>query len=119
VTTERKQRTVGQLAMSLLTTTDHKVIGKMYLVTSFAFFLLGGVLALIIRAELAQPGSQVVDEETYNQLFTMHGTIMLLLFRDAAVRRLRQLRHAAADRRPDVAFPRSTCSATGCSCSAG
>ena len=52
----------------------------MYLITSFVFFLVGGVMALIIRAELAQPGNQIVTNEQYNQLFTMHGTIMLLLF---------------------------------------
>src|SRR4051794_8810050 len=64
-----------------LTTTDHKVIGNLYLVTSFVYFLLGGVLALLIRAELMTPGLQLVDNPTqYNQLFTMHGTIMLLLF---------------------------------------
>ena len=51
-----------------------------YLITSFSFFLLAGVLALIIRAELARPHLQIVNEEVYNQLFTVHGTIMLLLF---------------------------------------
>ena len=64
----------------VITTTDHKVIGKLYLVTSFAFFLVGGLMAMVIRAELAEPDLQFVDNEVYNQLFTMHGTIMLLLF---------------------------------------
>ena len=64
----------------LLTTTDHKTIGLMYIVTSFAFFMLGGVLALLMRAELARPGLQFFSNEQYNQLFTMHGTIMLLMF---------------------------------------
>jgi cytochrome c oxidase subunit 1 len=63
-----------------LTTTDHKKIGAMYIFTSFLFFLLGGVMALFIRAELAWPGVQFVDPETYNQLFTMHGTTMIFLF---------------------------------------
>ena len=63
-----------------MTSTDHKVIGYMYLITSFVFFLLGGVMALIIRAELAGRAPQIVRHEQYNQLFTMHGTIMLLLF---------------------------------------
>ncbi|HEX2176999.1 MAG TPA: cbb3-type cytochrome c oxidase subunit I, partial [Nocardioidaceae bacterium] len=63
-----------------MTTTDHKLIGKMYLVTSFGFFVVAGVMAMLIRAELAYPGQQVVEDEVYNQLFTMHGTIMLLLF---------------------------------------
>src|SRR2546423_13853491 len=75
-----RRRPLGQVIGRLLSSTDHKVIGQLYLVTSFAFFLIGGVLALLIRAELAKPGLQFVNEETYNQLFTMHGTIMLLLF---------------------------------------
>jgi len=62
------------------TTTDHKKIGILYMVTAFAFFLLGGVLALLIRAELAQPGRDLVGESAYNQLFTMHGSIMMFLF---------------------------------------
>ncbi|MEY3008487.1 MAG: cytochrome c oxidase subunit I [Candidatus Nanopelagicaceae bacterium] len=75
-----KPLTKGQLAVKLLTTTDHKVIGYMYLATSFFWFLIGGILALAIRAELAQPGLQYMSSEQYNQVFTMHGTIMLLMF---------------------------------------
>ncbi|HEY0775471.1 MAG TPA: cbb3-type cytochrome c oxidase subunit I, partial [Nocardioidaceae bacterium] len=71
---------LGQQIVRVLTTTDHKLIGKLYLGTSFAWFILGGIMALIIRSELAFPGQQVVNDETYNQMFTMHGTIMLLLF---------------------------------------
>ena len=82
----------------MLTTTDHKVIGNIYLFTSFAFFIIGGIMALLIRAELAQPGTQIVDEETYNQLFTMHGTIMLLLFATPLFFGFAQRDHAAADR---------------------
>src|SRR5687768_1748270 len=63
-----------------LTTTDHKKIGAMYIFTSFLFFIAGGVMALFIRAELAFPGVQFVDPETYNQLFTLHGTTMIFLF---------------------------------------
>jgi len=66
--------------MTWLTTTDHKRIGILYLVSAFAFFLLGGVIALLMRTELAVPGLQVTDEHGYNQMFTMHGTIMMLLF---------------------------------------
>jgi cytochrome c oxidase subunit I len=62
----------------LLTTTDHKTIGKLYLVTSFTWLLIGRVLASLMRSERAFPGQQVVNDEPYNQLFTMHGTIMLL-----------------------------------------
>jgi cytochrome c oxidase subunit 1 len=51
----------------------------LYLVTAFGFFMAGGLMALLMRAELARPGQQFLSAEQYNQLFTMHGTIMLLL----------------------------------------
>jgi cytochrome c oxidase subunit 1 len=58
----------GSMLGQLLRTTDHKLIGKMYLVTSFVFFMVGGVLALLMRAELARPGMQFLSPEQYNQL---------------------------------------------------
>ena len=70
----------GRAIVGWLTTTDHKRIGHLYLITTFAWFLFGGILALIMRAELARPGLQFLSVEQYNQLFTMHGTIMLLMF---------------------------------------
>ena len=70
----------GRAIVGWLTTTDHKRIGHLYLITTFVWFLFGGLLALIMRAELARPGLQFVSVEQYNQLFTMHGTIMLLMF---------------------------------------
>ena len=64
-----------------VTTTDHKRIGILYIVNSFIFFFLGGLLALVVRTELAQPGIQfLTDEGLYNQLFTMHGSVMIFLF---------------------------------------
>jgi cytochrome c oxidase subunit 1 len=63
-----------------LTTTDHKKIGIMYLVNSYLWFGVAGLLAVFIRVELAQPGTQYFGEERYNQLFTMHGTTMIFLF---------------------------------------
>ncbi len=60
--------------------TDHKVIGIQYMVTTFIFFLIGGLLAMIIRGELITPQSDVVDRPLYNGLFTMHGTIMIFLW---------------------------------------
>ena len=64
-----------------LTTTDHKRIGILYVVNSFIFFFLGGILALLVRTELAQPGIQfLADEHVYNQIFTMHGTVMIFMF---------------------------------------
>src|SRR5512143_1282655 len=66
--------------MEWLTTVDHKKIGLLYIVTSFLFFLSGGIMALFIRLELAAPGQQIVSAQTYNMLFTMHGTTMIFLF---------------------------------------
>ena len=60
--------------------TDHKVIGIQYLVTSFFFYFVGGFLAEIVRTELATPDPDLVQPEMYNQMFTMHGTIMLFLW---------------------------------------
>ena len=100
------ERTLGQQVVKVLTTTDHKVIGNMYLVTSFLFFIFGGILALLIRAELAAPGTQIVDDETYNQLFTMHGTIMLLMFATPLFFGFGNAIMPLQIGAPDVAFPR-------------
>jgi len=62
-----------------LTTTDHKRIGLLYFWTAVAFFVIGGLEALVIRLQLAGPNGHVVNAETYNQLFTMHGTTMIFL----------------------------------------
>jgi cytochrome c oxidase subunit I len=66
--------------MSWLTTTDHKKIGILYMVTSFVFFLIGGVEALMIRLQLGVANNTLISPEVYNQLFTMHGTTMIFLF---------------------------------------
>ncbi|MHB8296072.1 MAG: cytochrome c oxidase subunit I [Acidimicrobiales bacterium] len=66
--------------LNWLTSTDHKVIGISYTVTSLGFFLFSGVLAEMIRTQLASPLNHFVDQHTYNQLFTMHGSIMMFLF---------------------------------------
>jgi len=63
-----------------LTGTDHKVVAVRTLATSLVFFLAGGVMALLMRTELSQPGLQVVSAESYNALFTMHGSTMIYLF---------------------------------------
>jgi cytochrome c oxidase subunit 1 len=84
----------------MLRTTDRKDIAILCLVTSFVFFLASGAMALLIRAELARPGLQFLSNEQYNQLFTMHGTIMLLLY--AAPQRLLVL--AVPVRRADRAL---------------
>lgn len=101
-----RETTLGQKVVMIMTTTDHKVIGNMYLVTSFIFFLIGGVLALAIRANLAQPGSNLLSDEAYNQAFTMHGTIMLLLFATPLFFGFANAIMPLQIGAPDVAFPR-------------
>jgi cytochrome c oxidase subunit I len=66
--------------LAWLTTTDHKRIGILYLFATFLFFILGGVEALIMRLQLAQPDGTLVNPETYNGLVTIHGTTMIFLF---------------------------------------
>src|ERR671935_270595 len=63
-----------------LTTTDHKLIGIMYMFTGFVSFLIGGIFALIMRVQLAQPGLNVVDAELYNQMVSAHGVTMIFFF---------------------------------------
>ncbi len=89
-----------------ITTVDHKRIGILYMITAVVFFIASGILALLMRAELAQPGLQIMDESTYNQAFTIHGTGMMLLFATPLVAGFANYfvpLHVGA---PDVAFPR-------------
>ncbi|MCW2879242.1 MAG: Cytochrome-c oxidase [Sphaerisporangium sp.] len=106
VVAARRRARKGTVIARWASSTDHKVIGHLYLITSFVFFLIGGVMALIMRAELAQPGLEFVSNEQFNQLFTMHGTIMLLMFATPLfagfANELMPLQIGA----PDVAFPR-------------
>ncbi|GAA4904145.1 cytochrome c oxidase subunit I [Tessaracoccus lubricantis] len=97
---------LGTQVMKYFTTTDHKVIGNMYFVTAFIFFLIGGVLALGIRAELASPGMDYMNYETFNQFFTMHGTIMLLMFATPMFSGFANAILPLQLGAPDVAFPR-------------
>ncbi|HBX80361.1 MAG: cytochrome c oxidase subunit I [Propionibacteriaceae bacterium] len=92
--------------MSYLTTTDHKVIARMYIWTAMSFFAFGGVLALAIRAELVLPGLQFLDRETFNEFFTMHGTIMLLMFATPMFAAFANAIMPIQIGAPDVAFPR-------------
>ncbi|MCI4061048.1 cytochrome c oxidase subunit I [Micromonospora sp. R77] len=96
----------GSSLIKLLATTDAKLIGLLYLGTSFAYFLVGGFMAMLIRAELAQPGMQFLSPEQYNQMFTMHGTIMLLLFATPMVFGFGNYLVPLQIGAPDVAFPR-------------
>ncbi len=101
-----REASKGSMLGQLLRTTDHKLIGRMYLVASLAFFALGGVMALMMRIELARPGMQYLTPEQFNQLFTMHGTIMLLLFATPIVFAFANLVLPLQIGSPDVAFPR-------------
>ena len=102
-----KRLSPGATVVKWVTTTDHKVIGNLYFITSFVWFLLGGIMALIMRAELAEPGLQIVDNpDQYNQLFTMHGTIMLLLFATPLFAAFANALMPLQIGSPDVAFPR-------------
>ncbi|MEU9791640.1 cytochrome c oxidase subunit I [Streptomyces sparsogenes] len=97
---------VGTVIITWLTTTDHKKIGTLYMVTSFAFFLFAGLLAMVMRAELARPGTQLVSNEQYNQAFTMHGTIMMLMFATPLFAGFANAIMPLQIGAPDVAFPR-------------
>ncbi len=96
----------GSFLVRALRTTDPKQLGILYLSTSIAFFLVGGLMAMLIRAELAQPGLQFLSQEQYNQLFTMHGTIMLLLYATPIVFGFANYILPLQIGAPDVAFPR-------------
>ena len=96
----------GVKYLEFLRTTDPKVIGVMYITTSLIFFMIGGVMALLMRAELARPGMQFLSPEQYNELFTMHGTIMLLLYATPVVFGFANYILPLQIGSPDVAFPR-------------
>ncbi|REE71949.1 cytochrome c oxidase subunit 1 [Rhodococcus wratislaviensis] len=101
-----RQGPKGSFIFKMITTTDPKVLGIMYLTTSIAFFLIGGLMALMMRAELAVPGMQFLSNEQFNQLFTMHGTIMLLLYATPIVFGFANFILPLQIGAPDVAFPR-------------
>jgi len=104
---ETRRPSKGQRIVSVITTTDHKVIGNLYFATSMFFFLLAGIMALVIRAELYEPGLQVVHNlEQFNQMFTMHGSIMLLLFATPLFAGFANALLPLQIGAPDVAFPR-------------
>src|SRR5438552_3051512 len=89
-----------------LTTTNHHEIGILYLANSFLFFLIGGVLALLMRTELAYPGRTIVDASTYMELFTMHGTTMIFLVAIPILAGFGNLMVPPLIGAKDMAFPR-------------
>src|SRR3954468_24933012 len=86
--------------------TDHKVIGIQYVVTSFFFMLVGGLLAMLVRAELAAPGMQFVDANAYNGLFSVHASLMIFLFIIPVFAGLANFVLPLMIGAPDMAFPR-------------
>jgi cytochrome c oxidase subunit 1 len=86
--------------------TDHKVIGIQYIVTTFVFFVLGGLMAMVIRAELAAPGMQFVDPNTYNGLFSVHASLMIFLFIIPVFAGIANYVIPLMIGAPDMAFPR-------------
>ncbi|MCW6011075.1 cbb3-type cytochrome c oxidase subunit I, partial [Micromonospora sp. CPCC 205371] len=101
-----REQVRGSAFSGLLRTTDAKQIGLLYLGTGFGFFMVGGFMALLMRAELGRPGLQFLSLEQYNQLFTMHGTIMLLLFATPILFAFANYIVPLQIGAPDVAFPR-------------
>ena len=96
----------GSLLAAWLSTTDHKIIGHLYLITSFGFFMIAGLMAMIMRAQLMGPDNHLVSDQQYNELFTMHGAIMLLLFATPLFVGLANEIMPLQIGAPDVAFPR-------------
>src|SRR6218665_1121777 len=97
----------GTVIVKWITSTDHKVIGYLYLITSFVYFCIGGVMALVIRAQLFEPRLEIVPtREQYNHLFTMHGTIMLLMFAPPLFAGFANVLMPLQIGAPDVGFPR-------------
>jgi len=92
--------------LGYLRTTSHKDIALMYFLASFAFFAFAGILAMFMRAELARPGLQFLSNEQYNQLFTIHGTLMLLMFATPLAFAFANYLIPLQIGSPDVAFPR-------------
>src|SRR5215216_3741839 len=86
--------------------TDHKVIGIQYICTTFFFFVAGGLMAMLMRAELAQPGTQFVDPNTFNGLFSVHASIMIFLFIIPVFAGIANFVIPLMIGAPDMAFPR-------------
>ncbi len=103
---ERQRGHLPRSVTGWLTTVDHKALGILYIITSMVFLAIGGLLAGIIRAELARPGIQIVSEQTYNGVFTIHGSVMVYLFAVPFGFGLANYLVPLQIGAPDLAFPR-------------
>lgn len=92
--------------LGLLTVVNNNYIGFFYIVTAFLFFLLAGILALVMRVQLALPLQGILSPDTYNQMFTMHGTVMMFLFAVPAMEALGVLLLPQMLAARDLPFPR-------------
>ena len=106
VANRRPSPGMGSKVVKVLTTTDHKVIGLLYLCTAFGFFIFSGILAEIMRLELARPGLDFVSQEQYNSLFTMHGSIMMFLVAPPLAYGFTNFIMPLQIGAPDMSFPR-------------
>ena len=91
---------------AILTAVNNNYVGVWYVAAAFLFFLLAGILALVMRVQLALPLQGILPQETYNQFFTMHGTLMMFLFAVPAVEALGVLLLPQMLAARDLPFPR-------------
>jgi len=103
----------------LLSTVNHNDVGRMFLVTAFFYFIVGGILAMLIRAQLATPHSAFAGPEIYSQLFTMHGTIMMFLFAIPAIEGMAIYLLPKMLGTRDLAYPRLSSYGYWCYCFGG
>src|SRR5918912_976094 len=89
-----------------LTTTDHKLIGIMYMTTGFLSFILAGMFALVMRIQLSQPNTHILRPETYNQIMTAHGFTMIFFFVTVFVTGIANYMVPIMVGARDMAFPR-------------
>jgi cytochrome c oxidase subunit I+III len=90
-----------------LAAVNHSVIGLRFIATAFVFFAIGGVLGMLTRVQLATPDARFMDPETYNQVFTMHGSMLLFLFAIPMIEGI-AVHLTPNSRHRDFAFPRLT-----------
>ncbi len=94
--------------LARLSSTNHSVLGMRFMITAGVFFLIGGILAMIIRAQLSTPQSAFLGAETYSQIFTLHGTVMMFLFAIPMLEGLAGYMLPKLMGARDLAFPRLT-----------
>lgn len=106
-------RTDGGL-WAALSTVDHKIVGRRYIITAFVFLFLGGILSLLMRLQLSQPEARFIGPDRYNQIFTMHGTNMMFLFAVPVMEAMAVYLVPLMVGTRNIAFPASMHFPTGC-----